>query len=78
LVLSVDPYWIEDGANGEPLPEPREFYEENAILRDGEPIPYDEYLRTFGDPDNYTGYMVDLQERCASNSPTITRRGDAA
>lgn len=64
--VSIDEYWIEDGSDGKPLPETEEHYADNPITPDDRPtLSYEDYLTTYGDPDNYTGYNVDLEQQCA-------------
>lgn len=63
--VSIDEYWIEDGSDGKPLPESPEHYADNPITPNGEPaLSYEEYLTSYGDPDRYTGYNVDLEQQC--------------
>lgn len=64
--VTVDHDWIEDGSDGKPLPESEEHYRGNEYRdKDGSSMSYARYLTTYGDPDNYTGYAVDLEQQCA-------------
>ena len=57
--------WIEEGSNGDRLPEPREYYEANPIAPDGRAaLTYDKYLDTYGNPNRYTGYFVTVESQC--------------
>jgi len=54
------------GANDQPLPEPQGFYMSNpiSIPAEGRTLGYDEYCRTYGDPDNYAFAQVRVEHHC--------------
>lgn len=63
--IEIDFDHVEDGCDGQPLPEDEQTYSVNQVIReDGTPLPYKEYCETYGDPDRYTGYNVDLERQC--------------
>lgn len=73
--VEIDPGWQEEGSNGHPLPEPEEHYQTAPYNRpDGSPMPYAEYLRTYGDPNRYTRYFVSKETQCGCCGSWI--RGD--
>lgn len=39
-------------------------YKGNEILEDGKPVPFEEYISTWGDPDNYAVFVVVAEVRC--------------
>lgn len=50
--------------NGESRPLTEEEYAENAYMRDGQPIPYAEYLEYYGNPDRHVYLLAHAQKRC--------------
>ena len=62
--IEIDHNHVEDGCDGEPLPESPEVYAGNEYRKDGQLVPYEDYLRTFGDPNRYTGYIVTRETQC--------------
>lgn len=50
--------------NGEPRPLTEEEYAENGYLKDGQPIPYAEYLAYYGNPDRHVYLLAHAQRRC--------------
>jgi hypothetical protein len=50
--------------NGEARPLTAEEYAENEYMRDGQPIPYEEYLSYYGNPDRHVYLQCDVEKRC--------------
>lgn len=42
-----------------------EKYAGNEVMRDGQPLSFDEYMRTYGDPENYVVLYVKAEQKCA-------------
>jgi hypothetical protein len=50
--------------NGESRPLTELEYAENQYMKDGEPIPYDEYLRYYGNPERHVYLLAIVQQQC--------------
>lgn len=42
-----------------------ETYAGNEVLKDDQPVPFDEYMRTYGNLDNYMVLRLEKQKRCS-------------
>lgn len=59
-----DPDATFEESNGEPRPLTAAEYAGNEYLRDGQPIPYDEYLAYYGNPDRHCYLMTEIETTC--------------
>lgn len=50
--------------NGERRPLTRREYKGNEYMRDGQPIPYDEYLQYHGNPARHVYLRSEVQRKC--------------
>lgn len=50
--------------NGEARSLTEDEYRENEYMKDGQPIPYEEYLRYYGNPDRHVYLLAEAQAKC--------------
>lgn len=50
--------------NGEARPLTEAEYADNEYMKDGQPIPYAEYLRYYGNPDRHVYLLAEARKRC--------------
>jgi hypothetical protein len=62
--IEYDETFVPEGSDGQPLPESRESYEKGPYMNHDIPIPYEEYLRYYGNPDQHVGLVMLLERRC--------------
>lgn len=61
--FTIDPDGQFEECNGEARPLTAEEYHGNEYLKDGQPIPYAEYLRYYGNPDMHVYFQCDVERR---------------
>jgi len=62
--FEYDPDGRFEECNGEARPLTEEEYAENAYMRDGQPMPYAEYLAYYGNPDRHVYLRAHAQRSC--------------
>jgi hypothetical protein len=50
--------------NGESRPLTEAEYAENQYMKDGQPIPYDDYLAYYGNPERHVYLQSEVQKKC--------------
>lgn len=66
VIVELDPDATIDGCDGKPLPESREVYEQNYMNdKQGKRVPYEEYVRYYGNPDRHVMLGIRVQRQCS-------------
>jgi hypothetical protein len=67
-----------DGCDGKPLPEAPDVYAENQYMKDGKPVPYEDYLKYYGNPDRHVVLMAHVMRQCEHCGSWTDAPGDTA
>jgi hypothetical protein len=62
--VDYDEMFVPEGCDGKPLPEAKDVYDASPHMNHDIPVPYEEYLRYYGNPDCHVGLVMHLERYC--------------